>query len=274
MKTILIPTDFSNTANNAARYGVDFACNVGAEKIVLYNAYAIPLATEMTWALMESEDLKKASEAGLAETKMLLTPFCSKGIQIETMADFGFFGQRINDVATDAHADIIIMGITGGSGISTAIFGSNALSAVHHTKLPLLIVPPGCSWKPIEKIAWACDYENVRETTPLHSIDEVLNLTHAQLHVLHNEKNHENFDPETVRASSHINDFFKNRTFEISIVEGRSLSESVNQYVFDHGIDWLIVVPHKHSWLAGLFSKDHTKELAFHTHIPMLCLQQ
>jgi len=274
MKTILIPTDFSETANNAARYGVDFACSVKAEKIILYNAYATPIATEMTWALLESEEMQQASEAGLLCIKMLLQPFCNSTINITTMASFGYFGQSINDVAADVDADIIIMGITGDGGFGQVIFGSNALTAVHHTKLPLLIVPPRAAWQPIEKIVWACDYQNLKETTPLHSIDEILNLTHAQLHVLHNEKNYQNFDPETLRASSHINGFFKNRTFGISNVGGQSLSETVNKYVFDKGIDWLIVVPHNHSWLSGLFSKDHTKELAFHTHIPMLCLQQ
>ena len=274
MKTILIPIDFSEASTNAARYGADFACSVSAEKIVLYNAYSMPLATEMTWALVESEELKKASEAGLDKAKMLLKPFCNHDIKIETIADFGFFGQRIDDVATQVHADFIVMGITRPGGLEQAIFGSNALTVVHHTKLPLLIVPPECTWQAIEKIAWACDYQNIQETTPLHIINEVLQLTNAQLHVIHNEKNHENFNPEIIQESNHIRDFFKNRTFEISLLEGTDLSDSVNKYVFDNGIDWLIVVPHKHSWLANLFSKSHTKELAFHTHVPMLCLQQ
>lgn len=274
MKTILIPTDFSDAAHNAARYGADFACSVHAQKIVLYNAYSIPLANEMTWALIEATDLKKASEAGLERAKMLLKPFCDKRLEIETISDFGFLGQRLNEVATEVHADMIIMGITGGGTVAQAVFGSNALTAVHNTKLPLLIVPAMAQWQAVEQIAWACDYKNIKQTTPLQVIDDVLQLTNAQLHVVHNDKDYKDFDPEIIQENMHLHEFFNERTFKIALLEGKDLSESVNQYVFNHGIDWLIVIPHQHNWLASIFTKSHIKQLAFHTHVPMLCLQQ
>ncbi|MEO7312911.1 MAG: universal stress protein [Chitinophagaceae bacterium] len=274
MKTILVPTDFSSAAANAARYAADFANSINAEKIILYNAYAMPIATEMTWALMESEQLKQASQSGLDALKMVLRPFCDPAIAIETMADFGFFSQRINDASEEMHVDIVIMGITGSGGLERVFFGSSALTAVHNTKLPLLIVPPEATWHGVDKIAWACDFHNVQETTPLHIIHDLLELTKAQLHVLHSNNHVKDFDPEMVQENIYLHKFFKDKPFEFALLTEADLSEAISKYVFENGIDWLIVVPKKHSWLHHLFTKNHTKELAFHTHVPMLCLQQ
>ena len=274
MKTILIPTDFSETAKNAVRYGAAFASSIHAQKIILYNAYAMPFSTEMTWALIESEELKKSSEKALNETEELIRPLCGDSIIIEKYADFGFVGQRINDVAAEVHADLIVMGITGGGKFEQAFFGSNALAAVHNTKLPLLIIPPDATWKAVDKIAWACDFHNVKQTTPLHIIEHILGLTKASLHVVHNDPSYKNFDPEIIQENLHIHEFFEGKAYEFALLQDKNLSNAINQYVADKGINWLIVVPQKHGWLSSIFTKSHTSELAFHTHIPMLCLQQ
>ena len=39
MKTILVPTDFSATAKNAARFAIELAKKIQAQKIILYNTY-------------------------------------------------------------------------------------------------------------------------------------------------------------------------------------------------------------------------------------------
>lgn len=274
MKNILVPTDFSDTARNAMRYAADLACFLKAERIILYNAYSMPLTTEMTWALVESEEMKKASLAGLEESRMLLKPFCGKDITIDILSDFGFLAQRINDVAQQVHADMIVMGITGGGKLEQALIGSNAITVVHSTHIPVLIVPNKTAWKPVENIAWACDHRQVMETTPMDVIKQMLQLTKAKLHVIHNDPKFNKYDPLILEEDIHIADVFKGMDPIFDLMDKPDLSDGVNEYVAKHAIDWLIVIPKKHSWLATIFSKSHTKELAFHTHVPMLCLQQ
>lgn len=271
MKNILILTDFSDTAKSAAQYAVHFANHVKAKKIILYNAYSLPLSTEMTWALIESNDLKKISEDGLEKCKTLLQPFCEKGLEIETISDFGFIGQRINDIAREVSADLIVMGITGGGKLEHMLLGSNTITVLHHTHVPVLVVPPKVEWKNISKIAWACDYDHIRETTPMSVIQQIVQLTGSQLYVIHNHSDNEKFNPQIIQGDAHINEEFKNIKPEFVLLEGKDLSEAVNKYVDDRSIDWLIVIPKKHSWLESIFSKGHTKELVFHTRVPMLC---
>lgn len=274
MKTILIPTDFSETAHNATRYAVEIANEVNAQKIILYNAYSMPLTTEMSFALLESEELKKNSEDGLAEVKKLIAPLCKQNIEIKTISDFGFLGQRINEIVEQEKADLIVMGITGGGKLEQMLIGSNTISVMHHIKTPLLIVPPKSKWQAIKKIAWVCDYHNIKQTTPISFIHQLLKLTHAELHVIHNEPKYKHPDPEVIFENVELRELFKQEKPIFSFLEEKDFTESINHYMDINQIDWLIIVPKKHGWLSGIFTSEHTKQMAFHTHVPMLCLQQ
>lgn len=82
MKNILVPTDFSATAQNAARYALQLAGQLGAPKVILYNAYQAPLMIDpMVPAvqLLDEEQLRSSSQDSLDKFKLLLQPFCPAG---------------------------------------------------------------------------------------------------------------------------------------------------------------------------------------------------
>ncbi|MBK8520712.1 MAG: universal stress protein [Chitinophagaceae bacterium] len=39
-------------------------------------------------------------------------------------------------------------------------------------------------------------------------------------------------------------------------------------------IDLLVVMPHRHNLLSGLFHKSHTKQLVLHSHVPVMSIHQ
>ncbi len=63
MKNILFPTDFSDNANHALKYAVDFALKTGSNLVIL-NCYAMPSSTV---GVMKSikDILRQDSEAGM-----------------------------------------------------------------------------------------------------------------------------------------------------------------------------------------------------------------
>jgi nucleotide-binding universal stress UspA family protein len=46
MKSILVPTDFSPTAKNAAMYALQLAQQLGIKRVVLYHSYEIPVTVD------------------------------------------------------------------------------------------------------------------------------------------------------------------------------------------------------------------------------------
>lgn len=273
MKTILVPVDFSDTAKNSALFAAHFAAAIGAKKMVLYNAYSMPLATEMSWAVLQTEELQKASQEGLDSYKVWLTPICGEGIVIEVVSDFGFLADRINEVAAETGADCIVMGITGGGKLAEVLIGSNTLHVVHHTHIPVLIVPADALWKKIKVAGWLCDYREVNKTTPVLAIQHTIKDLSAKLVIMHNDPAPLAFDPEVVGGNVLVTEMMHDQQPVFELLNYDNFLTATDAFVTKHQIDMLIIVPQKHSWFAALFETSHTKRLAFHSHVPLLCVQ-
>jgi nucleotide-binding universal stress UspA family protein len=273
MKTILVPTDFSATAQNSARYALGFANEWGAQKIVIYNAYSMPLATEMSWAFLQTEELQKASQENLQQLKTQLMALAPSPVAIETISDFGFLQERIDDIATQVAADLVVMGITGGGKFEEVVMGSNTTHILHHVSVPVLIVPPHATYKPIEKIGWACDYKEVIKTTPAETIKQVVTGLQARLVVVHNDPDPQAFNPELYHNNKVVADLFEKLQPQFALVEGEDFTHAMDDFIEQQHIDMMLVVPKRQGWLASIFKRSHTKRLAFHTHIPLLCVQ-
>ena len=273
MKNILVPIDFSATAKNSARYAAGLAREMGAQKIILYNAYSMPLATEMSWGLLQTEELQKASEEGLQILKTSLEAEFPNQIQFETISDFGFLMERIGEIATQVQADLIIMGITGGGKLEQVLMGSNTTHVVHNTHVPVLIVPANAGWKDVKVLGWACDYKDVTKNTPATEIALFANSLNAKLIVMHNNADPKAFDPELFHNNVMVAEMLKKLKPEFEMVSYDHFLDATNDFVLNREVDMLLVIPKKSNWFESLFKRSHTKSLAFHSHIPLLCLR-
>jgi nucleotide-binding universal stress UspA family protein len=273
MKTILVPTDFSPTAKNSGIYAARLAKYIGAKKIVLYNAYSMPLATEMSWAILQTEELQKVSEANLDDFKGMMASFAGPEIELTTFSDFGFFQERVEEVVKEHNIDLIVMGITGGGKLEEVLIGSNTTHIVNHVDVPVLIVPPNASFKEPHRVGWACDYKEVIQTTPAEAIKQALRQLQAKLVVVHNDPNPKAFDPDLFHNNIMVGELFEHMAPEFVRVSHEKFSEAIDEFVKTQNIDMLLVVPKKYNWLDSLFHRSHTKTLAFHSHVPLLCFR-
>jgi nucleotide-binding universal stress UspA family protein len=273
ISTILVPTDFSATAHNSGRYAAEMARHLGARRIVLYNAYSIPLATEMSWAILQTEELQRASADNLAAFKQQMEQWAGADISIDTISDFGFLQERIGDIVAETGAQLIVMGITGGGKMKEVLIGSNTTHIIQHVAVPVLIVPPDASYKPIEKIGWACDYKDVAHTTPAEDIKQLLLQLKAKLVVVHNDEDPKAFDPERIHNNVLVAELFKRFEPRFVYKAGEDFTQAIDEFIAEEHIDMMLVVPKQHGWLERLFHRSHTTRLAFHSHVPLLCVR-
>ncbi len=273
MKNILVPVDFSATAKNSAMYAAALAKELEATQITLYNAYSMPLATEMSWAVLQTEELQKASEEGLLQYKAELQVVCGDGIAVDTISDFGFLAERIDEVAKQVQADLIVMGITGGGKFEQVFMGSNTTHVVNHTTVPVLIVPRDAKWRDIEIIGWASDYKDVQKTTPAEAIATIVHALKAKLIVMHNNPDPKAFDPELFHNNVMVAEMLKKLRPEFDMVSYDNFLDGVHDFVHRQKVDMLLVIPKKASWFESLFKRSHTRMLAFHSDVPLLCLR-
>ncbi|WP_153797813.1 universal stress protein [Foetidibacter luteolus] len=277
MKTILVPTDFSATASNAAHYAVHLAKQVNCHKIILYNAYQVPVITDAVMTPVELvgiEEMREVSEQGLEKFRQQLQDYAGpeSDITLDTVSDFALLAESIDDVCKEYQIDLIVMGITGGNKVEEVLIGSNTISVARHTTVPVIIVPADVEFTPIREIVLACDFKKVVETTPVAPIKKILDETGAKLFVLNIDHNRKHQTGETVFESLLLDTLLQGYNPEYHFADSPDFVEGINHFVSENKVDLIITIPKKHGIFESLFKRSHTKMLAYHSHVPLVVL--
>ena len=141
-KSILVPTDLSDGAEEALDYALELAAKVGAT-VHLLNVIGIPalgvpeLGVALTSSVIDSmiRDNQVALEK-LADRKR------GPAVIGEVLLRTGDARDMICQAAKELHADMIVMGTHGRRGISRALLGSVTESVVRQSPCPVLTVRP------------------------------------------------------------------------------------------------------------------------------------
>ena len=143
---ILVPTDGSKTAQEAARYGVDLAKKLKASVIILsvidqrsFIGQTVPAAQTAMHVIQPIEDYLREAAEGYAEE---IRKLCEKsGVQSKTVITRGHPVEKIVKEARKSKTDLIVMGSHGRSVLAAAVLGSVAYGVIHEdTKIPVLVV--------------------------------------------------------------------------------------------------------------------------------------
>jgi nucleotide-binding universal stress UspA family protein len=270
MKTILIATDFSSASRVASLYGVQFAKALNA-KIILFNAYKIPHSVPALTVSISRYDIMMQTDKKLIDEADFLDP---KRTLIEIMCDEGDAENAIINIANEKKIDFIIAGMKGGGKNLKKIFGSTAASLTKDTNIPLILIPENAGYKSPEIIVFASD---LGLNTDLHAIEELTNITQffkSKLYVVTvlKNKNKDWFEvlhtPQTLRKAVEGS----GATFEYPI--DIDITHALNSFIEKHDADMLVMMPHRHEWLERIFRKSETKDMIFHTHVPLLILPE
>lgn len=161
IKKILVPTDFSEQAENALRVAADLARKHGSE-INLLHMLELPLQLVDGATGGAKSDLPEALFfMKLAHQKfenMMNAPFL-KGINVYETAEFdGAFG-GIMEYANKYKADMIVMGSHGASGLQEFFIGSNTEKVVRNSEIPVLVIKKHHDNFNIHNFVYALDFQ-------------------------------------------------------------------------------------------------------------------
>ncbi len=272
MKTILVPTDYSEAADNALHYAVELAL-LSKAKIVLLHAYHVPLPTgDVPVLLVSPAELEKENVMRIKELKKQLEKKFSEKVKLDHVVRAGFVPDEVLTVAKEKNADLVVMGIKGETRLSRALLGSNTASVMRSAQTPVLAIPSGCRFKKPSKIVLAYDFSKPVPKKVLDTLKMYTSLFNAKLLVLDVVK------PEAVPvyddavAGLKLENSLKSIPHSLYFPEGEDVVSEINSFADSYKADWLVMMPHKHKFFSGLFHKSNTKQMAFHTHLPLLSL--
>jgi nucleotide-binding universal stress UspA family protein len=275
MKTFLVPTDFSETSKNAARYAAHIAKQYPDVHIILYN-FSDEVSTGSDSSPLSDEDhgRVKIMELALESIRIDLSKITQS--KITCLAEEGnSLIDSIDSCAKHHGVDMIIMGITGSTRLEQIFMGSNALKMVNRGNCPVMIVPPFAQYKGIQDIMLTSDFKEVDRTMPVKPIQKVLDLFGANLHVVNVDHEHyvevtEEYKVERAKLET----ILENYNPQFYFIRMYDFVDAVNQFVEDKEIDLILTVPKKHSFLSGVFRSSYTKKLAYHSHVPIIAVHE
>ncbi|TAL45631.1 MAG: universal stress protein [Chitinophagaceae bacterium] len=275
MKTIIIPTDFSPASTNATNYAVDMALAVNAS-VLLFHVYQIPVSmTEVPVVMVSAEELKQSSEKRLEELKSEVEHITSGKLKVYAEVRMGDIADELEDLCKKIQPFAVVMGTKGASGIERVLFGSTTLTVIRHLTWPVIVVPAGKEYGTgIKKIGFACDFRQVVESTPTHFIKEFVKEFGAELHVLNVDYENKHFKPDTPEQSLLLHTLLEDANPSYHFIKDLDIEDGINAFAETNNLDLVITIPKKHKLLEGLFKPSSTKQLVFHSHVPVMCVHE
>ena len=139
IKTILVPTDFSENADRAFATAIQFAGAFDAQ-IQLLHVYHIPDTTtvyEVTFPTGVVDGIRKAATVSLEALRKQVK---AAGIECSAELVFGSPSQAIVEYAKESKVDLVVMGTRGHSLLKQFFLGSVAERTLRLAPCPVLTV--------------------------------------------------------------------------------------------------------------------------------------
>ena len=271
MKKILVPTDFSDNANNALEFAIALAKKNNAS-ITLLNVYAIPMYDPNMPAEMLRTSYEDLGNISKEEIKNNLEIFNKKypDLQIDTLSRMGVLDLEIASTATEGKFDCIVMGTQGASGLEETLIGSNASSVVSKTEIPVFCIPSESKYNEIAKAVMPVELDG----SEMQIINDARNLLpDCAIHVVNFKTEEERLPDKQQKIFENISSACKENE-SAKIVISEDVSTGLDETLRKYNCDLVIVSTVKRNIFENLFHKSISKKLVCHTHVPLLAIHK
>ncbi|HTO37340.1 MAG TPA: universal stress protein [Brumimicrobium sp.] len=276
MKKILVPTDFSDFALNAAKLAANLARKFDAR---IYFLHAVTMPQYATGG-GNQETYQDVAEGLfiLKKVKMdfenLLNQDFLKGINVVTAIQYNTVYENIVKQSKEHDIDLIVMGTHGTSGYVNDFFiGSNTDKIVRRSEIPVITVRKEVEKYDFEKIVFASDFgEGVSNS--FGYIANFANSLGAKIDLVRI------ITRDDFYYSGAMLDIMENfakdnglRNYECHIYTAENVQTGINEFALRHGADMVATVTNGRRGLARLFNGSVTTEIMNSSALPVMTLK-
>ena len=277
MKKILVPTDFSRSAQLAIEVAADVARKAEAELILLH---VIEAPSETSLNITGEVILSEAWEDKIFAMKLierskkrmarLFHELRDNGLKVKQEMRMGTAFYGIRDIIADQMVDLVVMGTEGRSKIEEMIIGSNTEKVIRHAKCPVLTVHK----KPV-----TTDFRNIVYATAMAKDEKVFSGIIRCARELYDSTVHlvrintpGNFQRDAV-IRKYMEDFAKKlqlKNFTINIFNDLTEEEGIIYFADSVNADLIAMATHGRTGFAHLLAGSIAEDVVFHSRRPVL----
>ena len=274
MKTMLILTDFSENAFRAAEYAAEIAGPLQIKRILLYHAYQtiiggtdLPIGNSQSTQEIYIENISQLAMVQDRVKSMV------KDIKVDLLTEDASLPAYIGELCETEEVDLIVMGVSGRSGLEKLLLGSTTSMMIEESKVPVLIVPRDTIvGKGITSVVFTTDLKD-HAVIPVHQLYEILDAFPVPVQVLNVEKGtDEKYSEEARDTIASLHNIFEKCNATFDYIREDNTVEGILSYSNQHQASMIIVVPRKTGFLASFFRGSISKKLAYNSNIPLLSL--
>lgn len=274
MKTILVPTDFSEIASNAINYAAELA-QYTKSKLLLFHAYYVPMMVTEVPFVLTSEEIQleeKSNEQMKFIVEGLQKKFENK-LEIESLSLAGFTSDGIVDIAKDKNCDLIVMGIRGADG-SSKILGRNTVDVIKQAQSTVLVIPDKVKFQKIDKIVFAFDYNVVKNNSVFKPLTELAALFNSEVMIFNIEDSR--IQPTTEKALEGIKleHAFESLKHTYWFSEHENIVDAIQEFSLKNQAVMITMIRRSHNLFHQILTKSNTKQMALYSQFPLLILHE
>lgn len=281
MKTILVTTDFSASANNAVKYATQLATALHAN-IKIMHAIKVPsenvMAAQVAWPLEDYGSLTAEANdrlAILAETMSAKSEFNDKAVfkpVIDYTSQVGNVVDITRNLVQEENIGMVVMGMSGAGSLSRFFLGSNSRDMIENASFPLLLIPSNVSYAPVNKIAFATEL-NPEDLKLLQVLAQFVKPLNAEILITHITKDRYENHAQIKDADKFLNEISSKLNYHkiyYRHLNGFDVNNGLT-WLCEHGqVDVVAMVHRQRSVIERLFDNSHTQDMARHINVPLM----
>ena len=280
MKSILLPTDFSENSWNAIQYALSFFEKSNCHFYLLHvnklnNLTSVDTSYITTPEVVEEVQTKLVKKQLRQLLKQISQDFPHhKNHRFYTLTDYDFFIESIRNHVQEKKIDMIVMGTKGASGLKKFIIGSNTSDVITKVHCTTLVVPENAKFTNITEIAFPSDLSISYHIQTLQPITEVLDEFHSFLRILHISKKEEELNIGQQQYKELLEDYFINNNYSFHFLTNDNIEDAVHCFVQSRDIDMIAMVAKNLNYFQRILFSPTVKEISYHTKTPFLVLHE
>jgi nucleotide-binding universal stress UspA family protein len=277
MKKILVPTDFSKTAQTAVAVAADVARKAGSELILLHvieeaSGSSFNVEGEAKYGGDSEETfftLKLIERAKKQMAKALEDPKLS-GLKVRQELRVGSAFHGMTTIIAEKKVDLVVMGTAGSSDLENVVIGSNTEKVVRTSHCPVLTV----NKKPI-----TTDFKNIVYATSMSEDEEVFSRIVKRAQQMYDATVHlvrintpGNFQRDFV-VKKYMLDFAKRiqlKNYTLNVFNDVTEEEGIAYFAESINADMIAMATHGRTGFAHLLAGSIAEDVVKHAKRPVM----
>lgn len=275
MKKILLPTDFSETSDNAFVYAIEFAKLFKAELILLHtfdlpiiDSQAMPINYATIYDTIELANFEHFIKK-MPKLRAIMEERNAEHVSMNHILMDGDLIYNIEKVIKQEHIDFVVMGTKGASGWLDSFIGTNTSSVISDVSVPVMSIPIEAKFKKIETIGFTTRFRE-KDVEAMYKVLAFAKKMHAKVKCLYVKTSTTDVTEKAIKRWESL--FNTEENLKFFIIPSENIQETLEDFLIHQEIDLLAMLTYKRNFFMEFFTTSTTKKMSLHSKTPILAL--